>query len=415
MLLSIAENLKKEWSVCSMTEQAQSLIKECDLLDDAHLVVELLEEHPELIGGLVDISELGRIHFGLRFSDGLRFELVFKLQELWREQPELEIFKNWSPFMLDTSWFECIQHIDLDQLSVAHRRLIGFWCAHFGNQEIRVIPKKFFRSLPRRSDQSGASAQPVVLNHRFVMQKYPVTRGMYAFWTGNQAISSPEKPQIFSRVLDVLRLCNSISLQQGKQQVYGPPEMLRHDSKVHFLSSVEGNSRLHGGMELEELMESITINYEADGWRIPSEVEWECAAKSQIKSMGLSDSHSKQDSLYFDYVGGDDFFEVGCGKKDSKGLIVPDAVGQKRLNARGLSDMSGAIPELCWGEGFPVYFEDMLHPLSPLKDPFLYGTDEEERLLTGVWSTRGGLFKTLSEAMGQRAHKYAARLVRTVQ
>ena len=77
--------------------------------------------------------------------------------------------------------------------------------------------------------------------------------------------------------------------------------------------------------------------------------------------------------------------------------------------------MSGAIPELCWGEGFPVYFEDMPHPISPLKDPFLYGTDEEERLLGGVWSTRGGPFKTLGDALKRRPQGYAVRLVRTVQ
>ena len=414
MLSSIAMDLKRAWSGYAMTPQAPELLQECEQLGDAHLIVELLEDHPDLIGAFFEVNSLGRVQFGLRFSHQLRFELMLKLQELWKEQPSLAMFQSWSPFILDTSWFEGIQHLDVDRLSSSHVRSIAAWCAHFGTQEVRVIPKGFFRALPVRTKSSGSAAQPVVLSHQFVIQKYPITQGMYAFWKGDCSVKSPAKPQVFEQVLDVLRLCNLMSRVQGRQQVYGPSEVLRQQSNMTSLSRLDGSAGEHGSMELEELMDSITINHQADGWRIPSEVEWECAAKAQIKSTDLCDSHPELSSLYFDYVGGDELFDVGCMLKNEKGDFLPDAVGQKRLNGRGLSDMSGAIPELCWGEGFPIYFEEMIHPICALKDPFLYGTDEEERLLTGVWSTRGGPFKTLSDALRSRPKKYAVRLVRTV-
>ena len=413
MSVQIAQELMEEWSKCDGALQ-RNLLNECEQLLEARFIVELLEAHPELLGALLSIDDCGRVRFGLKFSARIRLELILGLQELWEQAPELDLFQRWSPFLLDTSWFNGLEEIDMHQLSDSELRTICRWCAHFGSQESRVIPKVFFRSLPMRSDRSGSAAQPVVLGHRFVIQKYPITQAMYAFWMRGHSISSPAKPQVFDSVFDVLRLCNLISVAQGRQPIYGPSELLKSRVNIRSLSSVERIGRGYSGVELEELMDSITINLQADGWRIPSEVEWECAAKAQLKITDPHDSRKEQESCYFDYVGGDHLLEVGCVRQDLNGDLVSDAVGQKRLNGRGVSDMSGAIPELCWGEGFPVYFEDMIHPISILKDPFLYGTDEEERQQTGVWSTRGGPFGSLKEALEQRTKRFAVRLVRTV-
>ena len=163
---------------------------------------------------------------------------------------------------------------------------------------------------------------------------------------------SPAEPKLFTSVFEVLKLCNRISEGQGKQPVYGPKELLSTDTRA-FSKGID-----HGwGSEIEEIFDTITLNRAADGWRIPSEVEWEGACVLLEKS---SEFNSNKRAV----------------------------VGQNKLK-KGLSDLEPPLVELCWGKGVPPFFEEMIHPIPKLVDPFSYGTDEEQRTLVGQWSTRG--------------------------
>ena len=415
MLIKTAHHLMENWAKYK-NRFLEDLLSEIESLCEMQLMIELLEEHPELLGALLSIDNLGRIRFALQLPPKERFDLILKLQQMYEHHPDLELFRVWSPHLLDTSFLSCLADLETSRWSSSEQKRIFRWCAHFGLQESMIVPGVFFRSLPMRSSRFGHSAQPVVLNHRFAMLKYPITQGMYAFWTGEISKKAPGEPQVFQRVLDVLRLCNTISEAQGRKKVYGPSELLNQNASLQSLSRVDQIGGWYGGMELEELMDSITINMSADGWRIPSEVEWECAAKAELRG-GFEDALSQKEnhnSIYFNYVGGDQLSEVGCVQQTENGRQVLDVVGQKRLNGYGLSDMSGAVSELCWGEGFPPYFEDMIHPVPVLEDPFLYGTDEEERQSSGRWSVRGGVFKSLESALNSNERTFVIRLVRTL-
>ncbi len=68
-------------------------------------------------------------------------------------------------------------------------------------------------------------------------------------------------------------------------------------------------------------------------FRIPSEAEWEFAARGGNKTHG------------FPYAGSDNIDEVAWYGKNSDGMTHP--VGKKKPNELGLYDMSGNVSELC--------------------------------------------------------------------
>jgi formylglycine-generating enzyme required for sulfatase activity len=198
----------------------------------------------------------------------------------------------------------------------------------------------------------------VVLSKGIWVGKYPVTQQLYWFvmkqlpsFTKGECGSL--KPVVQVSWWDAIQFCNRLSIMTGREPVYFLHDTILDDIPTSCLPS------------------QIQCTENANGYRLLTEAEWECAARAFQP---------------FEYAGSAVADKVAWTVLNSKGLSK--TVGKLEGNALGLCDMSGNVWEWVW-DGYDADF----YASSELSDPKGESTSVER-------VCRGGSF--LGEEMNAR-------------
>lgn len=202
----------------------------------------------------------------------------------------------------------------------------------FSQKDIKVVEVQggtFLMGLNTKNFPDEKPQHEITLS-RFYMSQYEILYDDYAAFCKTAGYSQPTGTDGFPATNmtweNAVMFCNWLSARDGFDKAY---EIDRNDEKGIF---------------------NVKCNFLSNGYRLPTEAEWEYAAKGghRSKDYNFSGSNSPYNIAWFS--------ETYKGLEHKPGELLP--------NELGIYDMSGNVAEWCWD-----YYSDDYYSKSEKIDP----------------------------------------------
>ncbi|MHC6201932.1 formylglycine-generating enzyme family protein [Breznakiellaceae bacterium SP9] len=222
-----------------------------------------------------------------------------------------------------------------------------------------LVPAGTFSMGSTNGESDEQPVHQVSISKPFLMGKYPVTQKEWiavmgsnpGYWKGDTL--AVEDLSWF----DAVEYCNKRSQKEGLTPVY----------------SGSGDT--------------ITCSFNANGYRLPTEAEWEWAAKGGGK-----------DFIVTEYSGSNHAGTVAWYRDNSGGRT--HEVGTKAPNSLGLYDMSGNVWEWCWD-----WFGD--YSSADQTDPLGAASGSDRVLRGGSWRNHAANLRSANRYSTAPVGRYA--------